>query len=289
MRWEENSKTVPFANPVPTSSQKEATVPRRIIISLVAFALGALVQNSVVRASPPIGAVVQTWHYDPATNIVTLKIVNTSHKDITAFNIAITETYAGGRVEHHEMLEELMGKIIASKEFQGDTSRGAETFRKLYGDGAFHPGEVRDEKLGVQPGLEDYQAVIDVVAYMDATADANNNDALGRIIGGRQATVASEKISIDAIETALADTNDTTPAMTAAKKIQDRATVWKAQQHTKLDLDAGGLESMASALKSVSANSVDKQGALKQILSREESRMSVLSVHAALTKNGGPQ
>ncbi len=47
-----------------------------------------------VRASPPIGAVVQTWHYDPQANIVTLKIVNTSHKDITAFNIAIKETYA---------------------------------------------------------------------------------------------------------------------------------------------------------------------------------------------------
>ena len=30
----------------------------------------------------------------------------------------------------------------AAKELQGDTSRGAETFRKLYGDGAFHPAKV---------------------------------------------------------------------------------------------------------------------------------------------------
>jgi hypothetical protein len=43
--------------------------------------------------APParIGAVVQTWKYDPLTNTVTLKIVNNSHKDITAFNIAIKE------------------------------------------------------------------------------------------------------------------------------------------------------------------------------------------------------
>jgi hypothetical protein len=92
---------------------------------------------------------------------VPLKIVNTSHKDITAFNIAIKETYADGRVQEHEMLEELVGKILAAKELQGDHSRGAESFRELYGDGAFHPGEVRDEQIGVQPGLTSYQAVID--------------------------------------------------------------------------------------------------------------------------------
>jgi hypothetical protein len=111
-------------------SKKRATVPHRratITLSLFALAVGAL---TALRASPPIGAVVQTWHYDPLTNIVTLQIVNTSHKDITAFNIAIKETYADGRVEEHEMLEELVGKILAAKELQGDTSthRGERSF-----------------------------------------------------------------------------------------------------------------------------------------------------------------
>jgi hypothetical protein len=236
-----------------------------------------------LRASPPIGAVVQTWHYDPLTNIVTLKILNTSHKDITAFNIAIKETYANGHVDQHEMLEELVGKILAAKELQGDHSRGAETFRRLYGDGAFHPGEVRDEKLGVQPGLTDYQAVIDVVTYIDGTADAANNDALGRIVDERQATVASQKIITEVIQTALADPNDTDPSATAAKKIRDRATTWKAH-HTKLDLDTVRLESMADEIKGVSSRDV-----LKQLLNREESRLSLLSVHATPVKTGGPQ
>jgi hypothetical protein len=224
-------------------------VPHGKMVRCFVLTLLAAVCATVSGAqSPPIGAVVQTWHYEPQTNIVTLKIVNASHKDITAFNIAIKETYADGRVEQHEMLEELIGKIVRAKELQGDTTRGAESFRKLYGDGAFHPGEVRDEKLGVQPGLKDYQAVIDVVAYMDATADANNNDALGRIIDERQSTAASQRIVTEAIRNALADNNDNDPSTTAAKKIQDRATVWRAQQHTKLDLDAGRLESMASEL-----------------------------------------
>jgi hypothetical protein len=84
-----------------------------ITVFVIALALGA---SALLHASPPIGAVVQTWHYDPLTNMVTLKIVNTSHKDITAFNIAIKETYANGRVEEHEMLEELVGKIAFTRQ-----------------------------------------------------------------------------------------------------------------------------------------------------------------------------
>jgi hypothetical protein len=239
--------------------------------------------------SPPIGAVVQTWHYDTKTNSVILKVVNTSHKDITAFNIAIKETLADGRVDKHETLEDLVGKILVAKEIEGDHSRGAETFRKLYGDGAFHPGEVHDEIVGVQPGFQKMEAVVDVVTYVDGTAEATNNDALGRIIDERQATVASEKIIIEAIQTALADANDPDPSMTAARKIQDRATLWKAQQHTKIDLETVPLESIANELKNMPSHNANKRDALKQLLNREEARMSFLSVHAAPVKTGGPQ
>jgi hypothetical protein len=255
-------------------------------VFVIAIALGA---STSLLASPPIGAVVQTWNYDSKTNSVILKVVNTSHKDITAFNIAINETLADGRVDKSEMLEELVGKIIAAKELQGDTSRGAETFRKLYGDGAFHPGEVHDEIVGAQPGFQNIEAVVDVVAYLDGTAEATNNEALGRIVDERQATVASQKIITEIIQTALADPNDSDPSATAAKKIQDRASVWKAQKHTKLDLDMVRLESMADEIKIVSSRSVNKRDALKQLLNREEGRLSLLSVHAALVKTGGQQ
>ena len=77
--------------------------------------------------------------------------------------------------------------------------------------------------------------------------------------------------------------------MTAAKKIQDRATVWKAQQHTKIDLDSVRLESIADELKTVSSRNANKRDALKQIVNREEARMSVLSVHAVVAKAEGPQ
>jgi len=56
-----------------------------------------------------MGAEVQSWHYDPAPTIVTLKIANSSHKDITAFNIAIKEAYADGHVNNHELLSDFVG------------------------------------------------------------------------------------------------------------------------------------------------------------------------------------
>src|SRR5437867_1641930 len=115
--------------------------PREMVLRVLTcplFVLACVFTSAqTLRPSPPIGAVVQTWTYDPTHNppLVTAKIVNNSHKDITAFNISIKETYADGRIEKHETMEEFLGKIIAAKENQGNASPEAEYFRKVYGDG----------------------------------------------------------------------------------------------------------------------------------------------------------
>jgi hypothetical protein len=250
------------------------------------LALVFLFASASRAQAPPIGAVIQTQHYDPSTNHVTLTIANVSHKDITAFNIAIKETYADGHVSEHELLEELVGKILAAKELQGDHSREAESFRKLYGDGGFHPGEVHNEQIPVDSELTRFEAVIDVVTYADGTADSTNKDGLQRIVDERQATIASKKMATEIIKAALADPNDSEPQMTAAKKIQDQATTWR-RSHTKMDLEPVVLESIANEVKTVS--SPNKRDGLKQLVDREEAQISMLSIHAAVVKNGGPQ
>src|SRR6266446_10483405 len=186
-----------------------------------------------LRASPPIGAVVQTWHYDAATNTVTATVVNLSHKDITAYNISIKETYADGHVNSHELLCEYAGRMVFVQEVKGTPDEA--DIRKQFGDGLFHPGESRNEIIGVQPGLTDFQAVVDVVAYADQTADATNNDGLQRLLTHRKATVASTHLANEIIKAALADPNDADPAATAATKLQERITLWNAQPHTTPD------------------------------------------------------
>lgn len=236
----------------------------------------------------PIGAAIQTWHYDPQTKVVTATVVNLSHKDITAYNISIKETYTDGHVNTHELLCEYAGKMVLVEEFKG-TPDEAE-IRKQLGDGLLHPGESRDEIIGVQPGLQNFEAVIDVVAYTDQTAETTNNAALQRLVEGRKASVASTQMANEIIKAALADPTDTDPAATAAKNIRGRIAAWNAQKHTTVDFEPGVAMSVVDELRAMSSRPLtDKRNALTQYLTKSEKRLAALSPHADLTKIGDPQ
>ncbi|HUJ93385.1 MAG TPA: hypothetical protein VLW46_00320 [Candidatus Bathyarchaeia archaeon] len=229
------------------------------------------------------GAVVQTWHYDPRANAVTATIVNLSRKDITGYNISITETYANAPVNKHEMLCDYIARIALLQRVQGTPDEA--DVRKQFGDGLFHPGESRNEVFGVRAGLTDFQAVVDVVAYADETADASNNDGLQRLLTHRKAAVASRQIANEILKNALADPNDTDPAATAAAKLQQRLTLWKAEPHTTLDFEPGEVKGIVDELKGMSARH-EKRDALDQYLSRREAEVSTLSPHANLHPGG---
>jgi len=260
-------------------------LPFFILITALAF--------TPLRGSPGVpGAVVRSWHYDPQANIVTAQIVNVSNKDITGYNISIKETYADGRVSSHELMADTAGAPAFLQELQGTV--GEENLRKLLrsaggiGDGLFHPGESRKEIIGVQPGLQNFEAVVDVVAYADQTAEATNNDALQRLLLHRKVTLSSRQAANDIIKAALADPNDSDPAATAAKKIQDRITVWNAQKHTTLDFEPGIAQGIVDELKGISSQLLsDKRDALTQYLAKSEKRNEALSPHVNLTKIGG--
>jgi hypothetical protein len=256
-----------------------------ITVFVVTLALGA---STSLLASPPIGAVVQTWHYDPQTNLVTATVANVSHKDITAYNISIKETYADGHANSHELLCEYAGRDIFVQEHKGTADEA--NIRKQFGDGLFHPGESRNELIPVQPSLQNFEAVVDVVAYTDQTAEATNNDALQRLVEERKASAASTRMANEIIQAALANPNDADPAATAAKEIQDRITVYEAQTHTTVDFEPGVAKGVVEELRKISSHPLtDKRNALTQYLTKSEKRVAMFSPHAALTKIGGPQ
>ena len=279
-----NDKTVATYGPKGERTIKQLFAPIFLLLSA-----------HMPRSAPVTGAVVQTWHYDSQTNLVTAQIVNVSHKDITAYNISIKETYAGGRpVRSHELMTDTAGEPAFIQELQGTV--GEENLRKALrstggvGDGLFHPGESRKEIIGVQPGLQNFEAVIDVVAYADSTAEATNNDALQRLISHRKVALTSRQAANDIIKAALADPNDSDPAATAAKQIQNRITVWQAQKHTTLDFEPGVAKGVVDELRAISSRPLtDKRNALTQYLTKSEKRLATFSPHAELTKIGGPQ
>jgi hypothetical protein len=222
-----------------------------------------------------LGAIVQTWHLDPVTNMVTLTIANVSHKDITAFNIAIKEIYADGSENTHELLEDYSGRLAFIKEHQNDIA-----IRQQFGDGLFHPGETREELIAVQPGLRDIQSVVDVVKYADSTDETTNPEGLKRLHAHRQADLASRQLANKIIRDALADPNDPNPSATAARKIQEQITLYKAQKHSNVELETGTLRGMLDELKQT--NSRD---ALNKYAAKNDERIATLAPHA----KGEPQ
>jgi hypothetical protein len=184
------------------------------------------------------------------------------------------------------VLFDYVGRIALVEEVQGTADEA--NIRKQFGDGLFHPGESRNEIFGVQQGLNDFQAVVDVVAYADQTADVTNNDGLQRLLAHRKATVGSTQVADEIIKAALADPNDANPAATAATKIQERINIWKAQ-HTIVDFEPGEIQGMVAELKAMSARATNKRDDLQQFVARKEAHVTVLSPRANLTKIAGPQ
>ena len=76
------------------------------------LSLAVLCIVSVPALGQVKGAVVQQWNYDPTHNppLVTAKIVNNSHKDITAFNISIKEPMQMGMLANTKCWKNLSAR-----------------------------------------------------------------------------------------------------------------------------------------------------------------------------------
>jgi hypothetical protein len=211
----------------------------------------ALLLSSHVARSAPIGAVVQTWHHDPQTNLVTVTIVNTSQKDITAFNLSLKITYQSG-VSQYQWLRDLLNNAVFLERYKGTPNE--QSIRQQLGPVAFPAGGSYDEKIPVQPDFKDFEAVLDVVAFSDKTAEATNATALGRLVAQRKATALSIQKAVEIIDGVLADSTVTNPHGEAATKVQKRLDAWKATVHYDVvDMDEGELIGMVRDLKNVPA------------------------------------
>src|SRR5260370_17470237 len=123
---------------------------------LLYLMLLAVAFTPLLRASPPIGAVVQTWRYDAQQQTVTLRIVNTSHRDITAYCFTMTERLAGGKSQTSERSTDLLERMLAN---------GA----------GFLAGTSRDEIVSVPNPVIDVIPTLHVVAYAAATPPLINH------------------------------------------------------------------------------------------------------------------
>ncbi len=221
-----------------------------VVCAALAFALRASGQTTtydtgIGHATPMIpttqsqlpntlmGVVIESWRYDPAQKAVILHLVNRSNKDVTAFNISIAEKYADGSTDHtdgtpsdihdHQMMEDMLGRMINIQ--MGVVSHGGGTLvmgpardvgamlrQGVSANGTFAAGTSRDYPDLVSKDVSDIDAVVDVVAYADGTAQVQNNDrAFRNLLAERKGPLLAMEKVVEVIKQVLADPMVTNP------------------------------------------------------------------------------
>jgi hypothetical protein len=170
---------------------------------LVAFAVG--IQS--LRASPPTGAVVQTWHYDAARNELTIRVLNTSQKDITGYKVSVETTLSNGARGHFTTEWDKLGAIVRNEP-----------------DALFPPGghEDRTIPIGTTPnnpttGVNDVHLVL--VVYGDETAEAEDDKSLADLFSERRGTMSALQKLAGAVKKVLDNPDDEHPSATALKEV----------------------------------------------------------------------
>src|SRR2546422_9276249 len=120
----------------------------RRIVTVILGAATSLLGGSLLAQTGPslqgasLRAVVQSSAYNATNNTVTLRLVNTSGKDITAFSIKIKETY-GAHVNEHEYSTDTLELMLNIQDLAG--TEDGERLRQQFGNGTFQSGTSRDE------------------------------------------------------------------------------------------------------------------------------------------------
>ncbi len=180
-----------------------------------------------------MGVTIESWRYDTALKAVILHLVNRSNKDVTAFNISIVEKYADGSTSYldgrpsdihdHQLMEDMLGSMINSE--TGVVSHGGGTLvmgpardvgamlrQGVSGNGTFAAGTSRDYPDLVGKDVSDIDAVVDVVAYADGTAQVQNNDrAFRNLLAERKGPLLAMEKVVEVIKQVLGDPMVTNP------------------------------------------------------------------------------
>jgi hypothetical protein len=239
------------------------------LLSLMFVASASLAQSP---PSPPIGAVVQTWHYDSATHFVTVRINNISQKDITAFSMTVSTTYADGT----------KSVAMAGVDFLGES-----------GDGSFVAGTSHDENLYQTKDVTNVIAVVDVVAYADNTAEVDNSRAFDSLVARRSGDLLAMQEVNKVMKQSLSDPANTNPNVTVlsefsriTKIIDDKTSV-----HDNLEGATDAflrirIARLRSEITSAKHSGETDREYLQTVVKRHDDAIAKATPHTQLVKGG---
>src|SRR5271170_6320343 len=234
-----------------------------------------------LRASPPIGAVVQDSHYDSAKSQLTVRVLNASKKDITAIALTVFITHPNGAEVSFWWSTDFVWGIINSAEAGYETEPG-----ESHGFGA--AGTSRDLNIPLSPPGVSYRATVNVVIYADGTADVMDEVAFKSLVMHRKGWLVGMQKANELLEKALADPDDPHPSKTVEAQLkilandadQDKNTDDPASYEGSALLDAA--QNIRNTPKDPAGRSAGEDEHLRMIIKTYENHASLLSPHAAV-------
>ena len=212
---------------------------KAVLVMVFLLAGVPAVQNQTPK---PLGVSIEGWRYEPQAKVVILHLVNNSHKDVTAFNISIAEKYADGTTNYvdgrapgihdHQMMEDLLGHLINAQSGKRTEAivpevAGGNAYEKIMHQQmiqnlqvTFAAGTNRDQIDFVTKDVSDIDAIVDVVAYADGTAQVVDNDrAFKNLVAERKGPVLAMEKMIEVVKGVLADPMVTSPFDAALRQL----------------------------------------------------------------------
>ena len=260
-----------------------------------------------------VGVVIEGWHYDPVQKTVTLHLVNHSHKTVTAFNISMAEKYADGstnpwyaegiphNLQDSQKMEDELNLFIQSQEGRSSghgviVMRGGPVANgQIPGppSSVFGAGTTRDYMIPVQKDVADIEAVVDVVAYADGTADVQNDRAFKNLVAERKGPLLAMQKVVEVIKGVLADPMVSSPiaeVLRALKPIADAAQTNRPPEDPAF-FEAMHLRNEVKILETtqhsqmLSTMKMTEREWLTHIVEEQEKQIAVLAPHADLVRN----
>lgn len=204
--------------------------------AIVFGAFVALLAPTLSAQRQETGLVIQSWKFNPEKKELALQLVNLSGKDIVAYNISDSDdsTDLYGRPNSPgEHLEDALGVLIM-EQMTGQKPP------KDYPRGVFASATTRTLILGAKDSS--VKAVVDLVVYVDGTAEVLNQHAFSQIVASRKGSLmAMQKVS-KVIKQVLADPTITNPSAAAVEQLKRELA--EAEKHNNPEV-AEGNEKMA--------------------------------------------
>jgi hypothetical protein len=248
-------------------------------------------------------AVAIDWSYDAQQKMLHLHLVNNSNKDITAYTISISKKFADGSSESNvdgtpEFMNsfetDLWSWLINVQLAKGTVRERLVQQVVIQQDGnpsngkMFAAGTSRYEHMYETREISGVTTILDVVAYADATANVQNEQAFRQLLVQRKGQVlAMEKVD-EAIKHALADPTISSPMSAALAELTpifaDAVTNQSPENpegNQQLDLQSaiGHLQQMHRWKQMP----ITERDWLTRYVEDQEKRIALMSPHANLT------